>query len=210
MLKTICIAVAAGAAALPAVAVAQAARAEPSSQTGIYVGLGAGVVNGRFEEANFAAPAGMARTEKTHEAGGKGIVGFRFHRHFAVEGGYYNFGKFESTYQGGGLTGQAVAKIDGWNLSALGVMPIGPNFSGFGRVGAFNSEVDTTVSGTVPAGLMNTSKRSTQLTWGLGGQWDINSRWALRGEYENFGKAGDASTGQLRLDMWSASALYKF
>jgi OOP family OmpA-OmpF porin len=210
MRKHLYLAVAAALAALPAVAAAQAPGTELSSQLGMYIALGAGVSRVQFEDSDFAAPAGMARTEKRDEAGGKGIVGWRFHRYLAVEGGYYYLGKFEAEYSGGGNFGKTESTIDGWGLAALGIAPLAPNFSIFGKVGAFNGNVDTTVTGTTPANLANVSDKKTNLLLGGGVQWDINNRWALRGEYENLGKLGNTSTGQLRTDLWSASALFKF
>lgn len=205
------IAVAAGIAALPAVAAAQQPAAmQPSSQLGVYVGAGAGVARAQFEGSDFVPPAGMVRDEKQNEAGGKGFVGWRLHRYLAVEGGYYNFGTFEASYSGAGTFGKSEHQVDGWGLHAVGVVPFTPNFSAFGKVGAFNGKVDTTVTGAVPANLVTTSDRSTNFSFGGGVQYDINTRFAVRGEYENFGKLGNSLTGQLRTDLWSASALFKF
>ncbi|MCL4800633.1 MAG: outer membrane beta-barrel protein [Burkholderiales bacterium] len=204
------IAVAAGIAMLPAVAAAQAPSAPLSSQLGIYGGAGVGVAKASFEEADFVPPAGTTRSDSRHEAGGKGFVGWRFHRYLAVEGAYHYLGKFDVNYNGPAASGQSTHKVDGWGLSALGIAPLAPNFSLYGRVGAFNGKVKTTVTGTTPANLLTTEDRTTSLLLGGGVQWDINSRWAVRGEYENYGEIGNSTTGQLRNDMWSASALFKF
>ncbi|MCZ7562696.1 MAG: outer membrane beta-barrel protein [Burkholderiales bacterium] len=203
------IAVAAALAMLPAAAAAQAPTTPLAEQLGLYGGAGVGVSKASFESADFVPPAGTTRNENRHEAGGKGFVGWRFHRYLAVEGGYYYLGKFDADYNGA-TSGQSTHKVDGWGLSALGIAPVAPNFSFFGRVGAFNGKVKTTVSGTTPANLINAEDRTTALLLGGGVQWDINSRWAVRGEYENYGEIGDPTTGQLRTDMWSASALFKF
>ncbi|MCC6610036.1 MAG: outer membrane beta-barrel protein [Burkholderiales bacterium] len=203
-------ALAAGFAALPAAAAAQAPANALSSQTGVYVGIGGGLSRANFEDTDFVPPAGMVRSEKRNEAGGKGIVGWRFHRYLAVEGGYYYLGKFETDYVGGGNSGKTESKVDGWGLAALGIAPVAPNFSFFGKVGAFNGSVDTTVTGTTPANLASVDNKKTNLLLGGGVQWDLDSRWALRGEYENFGKLGNTQTGELRTDLWSASALFKF
>lgn len=210
MHKPLYIAVAAGIAALPAVAAAQAQNVPLSSQLGTYAGLGVGVAKADFDGGDFTPPPGTTRTEHRHEAGGKGFIGWRFHRYVAVEGAYHNFGKFEADYNGTGVSGKSIHKVDGWGLSALGIVPLAPNFSLYGRVGAFNGKVDTTLTGATPANLVNASERSTALLLGGGVQWDINNRWALRGEYENYGKLGDTTTGQIRTDMWSANALFKF
>jgi opacity protein-like surface antigen len=199
----------------------------PSTQLGIYVGGGLGVASADPNTNDFGAqavvnalnaaglgPATATWDKSAHEAGGKGFVGWRFHRYVAVEGGYYYLGKFKNDYTGtvlGGTpyTAGADSKVDGWNLSALGIVPLTETFAAFGRVGAFNSKVDTdfTVQGVK---VLSASKRETTFSWGAGVQWDVGPRWAIRGEYENFGEAGNVDSGRMKMDMWSASALYKF
>jgi opacity protein-like surface antigen len=214
-------------AAMPAIATAQMPASGPSTQVGIYVGGGIGVASADPNENDFGAqaivnalnasglgPASATWDKSAHEAGGKGFIGWRFHRYVAVEGGYYYLGKFKNDYTGTVLGGTpysagADSKVDGWNLSALGIVPLTETFAAFGRVGAFNSKVDTdfTVQGVK---VLSASKRETTFSWGAGVQWDIGQRWAIRGEYENFGEAGNVDSGRMKMDMWSASALYKF
>lgn len=196
-------------AGLPAVATAQA-KVPPSHQMGFYIGAGGGLSTADFDNASFAPPAGTGRTSDDTDLSGKGFVGYRFHKHFGVEGGYYYLGKFSNNFAGPGGTGTVTNTVDAWVLDAVGYLPLNENFSFIGRLGAVNGEIDTQLVGTVPSNLAPISKKSTNFTWGLGAQLDIDNRWALRAEYENFGSFGDGLTGKLRASMWSGSAIIKF
>ena len=64
--------------------------------------------------------------------------GYMFNRHFGVEAAYVNFG--EATYSGDFVGSQVTGgkvEIDGFNLSAIGSLPITEQFSIFGKVGLF-------------------------------------------------------------------------
>ncbi len=197
-------------AALPAVAAAQATNVAPSAQTGFYIGAGAGLARADFDTSTFGPPAGTAWDSERNDLGGKGFAGFRFNKYIGVEGGYYYLGKYTNQYAGAGGLGTATSSLDAWVLDAVGFLPITPHLSAIGRLGAVNGQIDTQIVGTTPANLLPVSKRSTNFTWGLGAQLDINNRWALRAEYENFGRFGDSSTGRMDSEMWSASAIIKF
>src|SRR5205085_12419688 len=61
---------------------------------------------------------------------------YKFNRNFAVEGGYFNLGKFgftAHTSPAGTLEGSA--KFQGANVDAVGILPLGGNFSAFARAG---------------------------------------------------------------------------
>lgn len=196
-------------AALPSLAAAQS-QVEPSAQTGWYFGVGTGLTHADYDSSTFAPPAGTGWDPEEYKWGVKGFAGWRLHKYFGIEGGYGYLGKFQSDYAGPGGTGYSTSTVDGWTMDAMGFLPFAPNFGAFARAGVFWGDIETELVGTTPANLAPVNKRSTNFHWGLGAQWDINHRFAVRGEYENFGQLGDVNTGRMRLDMWSASALIKF
>jgi OmpA-OmpF porin, OOP family len=202
-------AVAAALASLPLVAAAQA-PVPPSHQTGFYAGAGGGITDANLDSSTWAPPAGTGWTHDTHAGAVKGFVGFRFNKFVGIEGGYYYLGKIENQYLGPGGAGTATSKLQAWMLDAVGYLPITDNLSLIGRLGAVNGYLDTALVGTVPAGLLPVSTNGFNFTWGLGAQLDIDTRWALRAEYENLGKFGDSNTGTMRVNLWSGSALMKF
>jgi OOP family OmpA-OmpF porin len=202
-------AVAVALASLPLVAAAQA-PAPPSHQTGFYAGVGGGITDANLDTTTFAPPAGTLWSKDDTAGAVKGFVGYRFNKYVAVEGGYYYLGKIDNQYAGPGGYGTATSTLDAWVLEAVGYVPLGDNFSVFGKLGAVNANIDTQLLGTVPTGLLPVTKRQTNFTWGLGAQVDIDTRWALRAEYEDLGKFGDSNTGEMRVQMVSGSAMLKF
>ena len=197
-------------AALPAVAAAQTSNVPPSHQTGFYIGAGGGLTNVSLDNSTFVPPAGTAWDNEDTAGAAKGFVGYRFHKYFGIEGGYYYLGKLTQTYAGAGGYGTAESTLDAWMLDAVGYLPLNEGFSFIGRLGAVNGNVDTKLTGTTPSNLLPVSQNNTNFTWGLGAQLDINRRWAIRAEYENLGKFGGTTTGEMRVNLWSASGILKF
>jgi OmpA-OmpF porin, OOP family len=182
----------------------------PSHTTGIYVGVGGGITDANLDTVTWSPPAGTGWTHDTTAGAVKGFVGWRFSKYVGVEGGYYYLGKIESQYLGPGGAGSTSSTLDAWVLDAVGYLPINEYFSLIGKLGAVNAMIDTSLVGAVPANLLPVSKSRTNFMWGLGAQLDLDQRWALRAEYENFGKFGDSSTGDMRVELWSGSAMLKF
>jgi OOP family OmpA-OmpF porin len=197
-------------AALPLVAAAQTTNVPPSHQTGFYIGAGGGLTNASVDAATFAPPAGTAWDKEDTAGAVKGFVGYRFHKYFGIEGGYYYLGKMTQTYGGGGGAGTAESTLDAWMLDAIGYLPLNEGFSFIGRLGAVNGTLENKLVGTTPANLLPVSQSNTNFTWGLGAQLDISNRWAIRAEYENLGKFGGTNTGEMRVNLWSASGIFKF
>jgi opacity protein-like surface antigen len=124
-------------------------------------------------------------------------------------------------------TGAWKMKVNGWAIAGTGTFPIGGGFSLLGKVGGVRAEFDehltffcTTCS---PAGdyyiaddyRIHTAKGS--LTYGLGLQYDFNKTYAIRAQYENFGKyklyspaLGNESTITISLAQISAGFVFKF
>ena len=197
-------------ATLPTFAAAQTPSVPPSHQTGFYIGAGGGLMNASIDSSTFAPPAGTAWDKEDSAGAAKGFVGYRFHKYFGIEGGYYYLGKITQTYGGAGGSGTVESSLDAWMLDAVGYIPLNSGFSFIGRVGAVNGSIDTKLVGTTPANLLPVSQSNTNFTWGLGAQLDINNRWAIRAEYEDLGKFGGISTGEMRVNLWSASGIFKF
>lgn len=198
-------------AALPAVAAAQASTVAPSAQTGIYFGAGGGLSTANYSGSSFAPPFGTAWDPQKSAGAVKGFAGFRFHKYFGVEGGYYYVGKFTNDYTSAGGAGSVTSTLTAWMLDAVGYLPITPNISAIGRLGAVNGQIDnTSFAGTTPSNILPVSDNNTNFTWGLGAQFDLDHRWAFRAEYEYLGKFGDTNTGDMRINLWTASALFKF
>ena len=147
------------------------------------------------------------------DTGYKIFAGYRFNRYFAVEGGYFDLGKFgfqATTVPAGTFSGEI--KLRGVNLDLVGFVPIGESFSLFGRVGANHAEAKDHFTGTGlvhVTGDPNPSKRATNYKFGGGVQYDFSTALSLRAEAERY-RIDDAVGNKGDVDMLSVGLLYRF
>lgn len=99
-------------------------------------------------------------------------AGYQINRMFAVELGYTNLGEVD--VPGGTAEGTALEVI------GLAKFPVGSQFSIYGLAGFANVEVD--VSGPFSAA----SDDSTELTFGIGGQYDVSRNLGLRVQWQRY------------------------
>ena len=139
--------------------------------------------------------------------------GYKFNKHFALEGGYFNLGQFgytATTVPAGTLNG--MIKLKGLNLDAVGILPITEKFSAFGRVGLNYAEAKDSFSS---SGAVATptdpspSKRGTNYKTGLGLQYDLNDTVGLRGEWERY-RINDAVGNDGDINMYSLGVVVMF
>lgn len=202
-------------AVLGCLSVLGAAGAQAQSN-GLYYGLSTGPSQARVDEkritANLLANGATSTTITLDErsAAYKFFGGYRLNQHLAVEGGYFNLGKFgfhATTMPPGMLDGQI--KLNGLNLDLVGAWPVSQRWSGIGRVGGqYASARDTFSStGTVSVADPHPSKRALNYKLGLGAQYAVRDWLTLRGEVERYrindavGNRGDVNMLWLSLVM---------
>lgn len=178
---------------------------------GWYAGLGVGRANSNFNSAGIAAAVGTPATaisESNRDTAYKVFGGYKFNKNFALEGGYFDLGKFgfSGTTTGGATNGSM--KVSGWNLDALGILPMSEKFSIFGRLGIMDARTQDSFSG---VGVTNSgpSKSETNYKAGLGMQYDLTPAVGLRGEWETY-RVNDAVTGRSNTNVYSVSLVYSF
>ncbi|MDH7451946.1 outer membrane beta-barrel protein [Luteimonas composti] len=99
--------------------------------------------------------------------------GYQFHRNFALEAGYTDFGKLEPRGEGSNL------ELASASLTAVGILPFTEKFSGYAKAGFQRWDLDRAIPG-----LTGTAKDDgTDPVYGLGLQYRFNDLVALRGEY---------------------------
>lgn len=183
-----------------------------------YGGINIGQAREHFDHARMARGVlgpGFAVTGTTDDrtdTGYKLYGGYRFHRYFAVEGGYFNLGKFDftaTTVPAGTLTGNI--KVQGLNLDLVGILPISDRFSAFGRIGVANARTKDSFSGTGAAAAFSTSRseRDTNLKVGLGLQYDFTYNLGMRLEAERY-RINDAVSARGNIDLISIGLVYRF
>jgi OOP family OmpA-OmpF porin len=138
------------------------------------------------------------------DTGYKIQAGYTFNENFAVEGGYVDLGRMNydtgvaSTARTLSINGDAGAELQayGFNIDAVGILPLGSGFSLFGKVGAIiaHTESDASVTVTISDGVVTENidddghKTETSLkpTAGVGFSFDLNETLSARIEYERF------------------------
>ena len=146
------------------------------------------------------------------DLGYKIFGGYQFNRYIAVEGGYFDLGRFgfnATTVPSGSLSGEI--KVRGINLDLVGTLPLGEKLSVFGRVGANYAEASDRFSGTGAVTVLNPNpnKRDTNLKVGLGVQYALTDALGLRGEVERY-RIDDAVGNKGDVDLVSVGLVYRF
>lgn len=121
------------------------------------------------------------------------LGGYQVHRNLAVELGYTDLGDMT-------LGGRPV-ESNAWELVGVGLFPLNEYFSLLGKLGAYYGEAEG-------GGLRETR---TDLTYGLGAEYNMNRNLGVRLEwqrYTDFGRGAFGSGGDQ--DILSLGAIYRF
>ena len=181
-------------------------QAQMSAES-FYAGIGAGQGKGK-DICSDVASIGITSCDDT--ANGYRIFGgYQFHKNFAVELGYADFGKADASGVVLSVPVSAEWKATAWDVSAVGILPVADKFSVFGRVGIamWNVDLDVNAAG-FPA---SQSSSGADPVYGVGAQYDFTNHFGLRGEWARYSNVGDSdTTGQTDVDVTGVSVLYRF
>lgn len=208
------LAVAAAAAMTPG-----AGQAQPQAfERGAYIGAGAGSARTDASAAQLEADlASRGYSVRAHvdrsDTGWKLFGGWRFNRWFAAELGYVDLGAVTSTADATVTDPAAfvadVARVhpysvSGVSLAGVGLVPLGPAFTAFGKAGVLRWDADIEAH-LVPGGAPSSDHgaRGTDLMLGAGLRW-APSRWGVQAEWERF------RTDRNDIDLWSVSVVVRF
>jgi OOP family OmpA-OmpF porin len=166
-----------------------------------YVGIGIGQSKAKGA-CDGVSGAGITCDET--DTAGKILGGYQFSRNFALELGYADLCQAKATFSG---SGSATIGTKGFELTGIGMLPIGDRFSVLAKAGLFHWNVDAK-DGT---GLVGSASASgTDLTFGFGVKFDFTKDFAIRGEWQRYKDVGDMNTtGQGDVDFIGASLVYR-
>jgi OOP family OmpA-OmpF porin len=187
-------------------------------ESGWYAGAGIGQSSAEIDDQRITRSllgSGFATTsmnEDERSAAGKIFGGYQFNRYVALEGGYFNLGKFgytASTSPAGSLSGDI--KLQGMNLDVVGILPLTDRFSAFGRIGVIHAQARDNFSSTglVNRPLSSARKNDTGYKFGAGVQYAFTDRLAVRGEVERY-RIDDAIGNKGDVDMATVGLVYRF
>ena len=183
-----------------------------------YIGGNAGGTAATIDDARIASSllsSGLTTTsisDRDRDSGYRLYAGYQFNRYWALEGGYFDLGKFgytANTVPLGSLTGDI--RLKGLNLDLVGTLPLSDRFSLLGRVGANYADANDTFTSTGAVRVINPNptKRDTNYKFGLGVQYAFNDALALRVEAERY-RINDAVGNNGHVDMATIGLVYSF
>lgn len=147
------------------------------------------------------------------DTGYKAQLGYAFNPNFAVEGGYVDLGK--QHYDVGFSTGEGRGSFaaSGWNIDAVGTVPVVGALSVFGKVGVIDAKVKSHLEGAdAGGGIVDNHERHTlSPNIGIGASYAVADNASVRMEVERFADVGkEYSTGQQNVDLLSLGLAYRF
>ena len=129
----------------------------------------------------IGAEVGQGEAGDEDDLGYKILGGYQFHRNFAAELGY------------GILLDKDNAEVTTLELVAVGMWPLGNNFHLLGKLGFANWEIDT----------RGGSTDGTDLTWGVGAQFDMGRNLGLRAVWQRY-------EADEEIDFFNVGVIWKF
>jgi OOP family OmpA-OmpF porin len=127
------------------------------------------------------ADVGSAEIGNDDDTAFRVLGGYQINRTFAAEVGYSR------------LLDKGGVEASAWELVGIASFPIANRWSAFGKLGLANVEVEA-------AGV---SDDKTELTYGLGVQYDMSSKFGIRGQWQRYNTDNE-------VDMFSIGVIYRF
>ena len=133
--------------------------------------------------------------------------GYQINRNFAVEAGYTDFGKFNATVTVPAATLEI--KSNAFEVVGVGALPLNQQFSIYGKLGFYRGEAKAHATLGTLSGSQN--ETNTDLTLGVGVQYNFNPQLGVRGEWQRYSSmGGDSIGGTFDLDVLAVGVTYKF
>lgn len=181
-------------------AFAGATFAQGMADRGLYLGGSVGQAEAQgWCDTGGAAGVTLASCDDKDTAW-KLFAGYKFNRYLALEGSYMNLGEFTASVTSGGVSANVTGEATSWNIAAVGMLPLGNQFSLFGKLGW--AWTDAAASVTVGGTNVRVGEDDDEAIYGVGVQWDMTRNWALRAEWERLDKS--------EIDMLSIGVQFKF
>jgi OOP family OmpA-OmpF porin len=141
--------------------------------------------------------------------GGKVLLGYQINETWAVEGQYQNLDKW--SYKDS--TTRIDAKVTGWGLAGVGRMPVAERTHVLGKLGAVSQTFKVDASNTQSESYSRDFSATTPLV-GIGVEYQTQSAFAVRAEYEYFGVPTLTESGNQKLkahtSLLSVGVLYRY
>ncbi len=171
--------------AIAALAFAGSAAAQQPSLSSVYIG-------GTIGQAEYKdGCSGVAGCDEKDTAW-RILGGYQFNRYFAAELGYHNLG--EASAPAGAIEGTA------WELVGIAAYPLANQFSVYGKLGVYRGELEGP----------GAEETNSDLTYGVGVQYDFLKNVGVRGEWQRYSKMGGGAIVETDVDVLSIGVVYRF
>ena len=203
--------------ALPAALYGPSAQAQ-GLQDPFYLGFGIGRDYARVPQATTVSN-GVTVTgsgNNNHDTTINVYGGYRFTPNWGIEIAYGRIGNHSVTAAANGLSATANYDIDSFRVYGTGTLPVSPNFSFIGKIGAAHNRLSGGGVSVAGGAMSINSDSANSLAWGVGGEIALNRQWGLRVEYEDYGKFsgndvwGTGGSGAVKSSAWTGSLKYAF
>jgi OOP family OmpA-OmpF porin len=191
----------------PAPAATPAPTTEPAPEpTGVRAGLSstwsaltsghvyAGIGGGAADTSGFDGTAlGINVVGDANKASAKGLLGYQFSRIIGMEVQYAALGSRTVNASFGTMQGSASTSESQYSFAFTGAIPIGDNFSLFGKLGDSRNHMNASNFCIGSPGLpalycSQYGGNKNDIFWGVGASYSFNPHFSIRLEYEDFGK----------------------
>lgn len=184
-----------------------------------YFGFGLGGGQAALPAVNttFLGSPFTAVTDKTNDAAIDVYIGHEFTSFLGVEAGVVGLGNGYSarvTYLG--TTSTVNTYLGSLYGAVTGTLPLGDAFALTGKIGLALNSMSYSIDCSGAFCPRSTPERHNDLMYGLAARIRLSNRWALRAEYENFGKMtngdfwGTGNSGAIKGDAWFVNAQMAF
>jgi OOP family OmpA-OmpF porin len=189
-----------------------------ADDSGWYVGANAGLAEAKIDDTrivNDLLDEGFDATSinnDQHHFGYKLFGGYQFDKYFALEGGYFDLGRFgfnATTLPPGALDGNITLR--GAYSDAVGILPFTEDFAAFARIGFDYAFAKDTFagSGAVVVPDPERSAHGGNYKFGVGLQYALTRSWNVRAEAERY-RVDDAVGNKGDIDLLTVGVLYRF
>lgn len=141
-----------------------------------------------------------------HDTAWRLFAGYQFSRHWSAELGYADLGA--ATGGDDGTIGTFRLRVNAWDISAVGSIPVAGGLSVLGRLGIYRARAVLDQQG--PAiGSISNGGTNGGLTYGAGLGYTL-WKLGLRAEWQRYENVGVSSIGEDEIDVFSLGALIRF
>jgi OmpA-OmpF porin, OOP family len=168
---------------------------------------GASIGQAYYKHTCDGAPAGI--TCNNNDTALRLFAGYQFKPRFAMEVGLHSLGTAAAQGSGAGTVTQT-AEVSALDLVYVGSWALGNRFSLLTKLGFYFGKVAVEATPATGASRGWESKRTNDITYGLGASYALTDRADFRFEWQHFGKFGTGNAPELDVHLFSLGALYRF